>query len=135
MKDYILTTLENSRKYTLAVANAVPENSYSHKITPDTWNFGELLNHIGYGIVWWENNCIKNIPMEWTPPKLPQSKNNVITYLTKVYGDLKNTLEDLDIGEEETKGFFSTLDHITHHRGQAVLHLRSMGIAPPNYDY
>jgi uncharacterized damage-inducible protein DinB len=39
------------------------------------------------------------------------------------------------VSDSVVKGFQATIDHITHHRGQAVLHLRGQGITPPEYVY
>lgn len=58
MKEQFAATLENSRTYTLAVANAMPEKDYHFKPAGAGWDFGELLNHIAYGIEWWESNFI-----------------------------------------------------------------------------
>lgn len=135
MKDHLLKVLENSKNYTLEVAKAMPDQGYAQRPTSDTWSFGGLLNHIGYGIIWWKENYIENIETEWNPPELSLSKDDVCTYLEKSYVALKATLKNLDFDETEVKGFFSTLDHITHHRAQAVLHLRLQNIAPPIYRY
>jgi uncharacterized damage-inducible protein DinB len=37
--------------------------------------------------------------------------------------------------DKAVQGFHATIDHITHHRGQAVIYLRSNGITPPEYTY
>jgi hypothetical protein len=46
MEERLLLTLENSRIYTLQVAEAMPETSYDFKPTGAGWNFGELVDHI-----------------------------------------------------------------------------------------
>ena len=68
MKDQLLSTIENSRKYTLQVAEAMPDKDYHYKPAGAGWDFGELLNHIAYGIHWWEDNYIKGNKTEWSPP-------------------------------------------------------------------
>ncbi|MEI9809126.1 MAG: hypothetical protein WDO16_15395 [Bacteroidota bacterium] len=40
MKEQLLTTLETSRNYTLAVAEAMPEKNYVFKPADTAWNFG-----------------------------------------------------------------------------------------------
>lgn len=133
MKKFLLSTLENSRKYTLDVASAMPENAYSSKMTADTWSFGELLSHIAYGIYWWEQNFVKGVKVEWTSPAAPTSKKEIVDALTTAYDSLRKTIETSPVDDEVTKGFFMTIDHITHHRGQAVIHLRKQGVVPPDY--
>ncbi|HYG00809.1 MAG TPA: DinB family protein [Chryseosolibacter sp.] len=133
MKNFLLNTLENSKKYTLDVAVAMPEDGYNSKVTSDTWSFGDLLSHIAYGIEWWEHNYIKGIKKDWAPPVTKTSKKEVMDYLAAAYGGLTETIAASHVNDEIVKGFFMTLDHITHHRGQAVIHLRKHGIVPPEY--
>jgi len=134
MKEQLLTTLENSRKYTMAVADAMPDKHYSFKPVDTVWNFGELLQHIAYGIHWWEENFIKGNKVEWAPPEVSAKKKQVVESLTSAYDALSKTIKG-NLSEEAVKGFHATIDHITHHRGQAVLFLRLQGITPPEYTY
>jgi uncharacterized damage-inducible protein DinB len=135
MKERLLSTLENSKNYTLDVANAMPENSYNFKPGGAGWNFAELLNHIAYGICWWKDNYIKGTKTEWNPPDAKNNKQDVITNLNDAYDSLKNTLDSVKLNDNSVQGFHATLDHITHHRGQAVVYLRCSGITPPEYVY
>jgi uncharacterized damage-inducible protein DinB len=135
MKQYVTTTLENSRSYTAEVAEAMPADLYSTCTSENVWNFAELLNHIGYGIRWWESNMIKKEKMDWDPPVLPAGKKEVISYLQTSYDQLQQTLQNTKLTEEALQGFYATLDHITHHRGQAILCLRLKNIAAPEYRY
>jgi uncharacterized damage-inducible protein DinB len=135
MKEQLLTTLENSRQYTLAVAEAMPEKNYSFKPTDTVWNFGELLQHIAYGIHWWEENYIKGNKTEWAPPVVTNKKKEAVDALQSAYDSLLKTVSKGSLTDEALKGFHATVDHITHHRGQAVLFLRLQGIVPPEYTY
>lgn len=131
----LISTLETSRAYTLAVAEAMPGKDYGTKPAGAGWNFGELLQHIAYGIGWWEDNYIKGNKTDWAPPAEKHAKQQVITALSNAYDQLKQTVEDGKLSPETVQGFHATIDHITHHRGQAVLHLRCHGIEPPEYTY
>ncbi len=135
MQDALLTTLENSRTYTLAVAEAMPENLYDSKPFGAGWNFRELLDHMAYGITWWENNFVKSNKIDWNPPAAKKNKQEVITYLNQSYDSLQNTIQKEKLTDRVMTGFFATLDHITHHRGQAVLFLKAQQITPPEYMY
>jgi len=135
MKDHLLTTLENSANYTLGVAGAMPEQHYAFRPVKEVWSFGELMNHIAYGIVWWEDNYIKGEKKEWDPPAAPAHKKDIIAALEKAYDGLRNTIRGSKLGQEAIDGFHATLDHITHHRGQGVLYLRCNGLTPPEYLY
>lgn len=133
MKEQLIAILENSRNYTIGVAEAMPENLYNSKPTDGVWNFGELMHHIAYGILWWEDNYVKKNKTEWNPSQIKNNKQQIIAYLNQSYDSLKRTMGNGRLDEDAVKGFYATLDHATHHRGQAVLHLRCQGIAPPEY--
>jgi uncharacterized damage-inducible protein DinB len=131
----LLSILENSRNYTMAVAESMPETSYTFKPQGAGWNFVELLNHIAYGIQWWEENYVKGNKLSWDPPPLKNGKQDTINYLGSAYDSLKNTLGKQELTGNALNGFHSTIDHITHHRGQTVVYMRCNGINPPEYLY
>jgi len=88
-----------------------------------------------YGIEWWENNFIQGKKVEWDQPPAKSNKKEVIAYLNKAYTSLKDTIGKGKLADDAVKGFYTTLDHITHHRGQAIVYLRCKGITPPEYVY
>ena len=133
-KGQLLELLENSRNYTIAVASAMPEEQYSFKPVDTIWDFRELMNHIGYGIHWWEDNFVKAKKTEWAPPAPINAKDKIIVYIDKAYDSLRDTISKKN-GDDAVMGFHATLDHITHHRGQAVVYLRCKGVKPPDYAY
>ena len=135
MKEQLLTTLENSRAYTLAVAEAMPEKFYDSKPAETVWSFKELLHHVAYGIEWWNDNNVKKVKTDWNPPPTKKDKAQLIEYLNRAYNTLKTTVENLNLNDTLILGFSSTIDHITHHRGQAVTYLRCKGIAAPEYTF
>jgi len=135
MKDQLLATIENSRNYTLQVAEAMPGDGYSYKPGGAGWNFGELLHHIAYGIHWWQQNYITGNKISWEPPAVKNKKQEVIAYLNQVYDDLQKTVKGVTLSEQANYGVHATLDHITHHRGQGVIYLRTNGVEPPEYQY
>jgi len=135
MKEFLLTTLENSKNYTLSVANLMPESEYEFKPAGEVWNFRELLHHIAYGIEWWQDNYIKDKKTEWDQPQAKANKKEVVAYLNKAYASLKETISSGKPSNDAIKGFHATIDHITHHRGQATIYLRCKGITPPAYVY
>jgi uncharacterized damage-inducible protein DinB len=133
MKTHILSTLENSQNYTLAVAEALPENLYNFKPSHEGWSFNELMNHVAYGIQWWEANYVRKEETKWDPPAPKTNKRETIQYIQRCYAALQDTIEKEKLSDEIVKGFWATTDHITHHRGQAVLFLRMKGITAPEY--
>jgi uncharacterized damage-inducible protein DinB len=135
MKTQLLNTVQNSQNYTIAVAEAMPESSYHFKPSEEVFNFGELVNHIAYGILWWNDNYIKKIETPWNPAVAKNSKAETIGYLKQAYNTLRKTIDNGELTDEQRNGFYATLDHITHHRGQATTYLRANGITPPEYTY
>lgn len=134
MKEQIKNTITNSENYTLAVAEAMPEKSYHSKPTDAVYDFGELMNHIAYGIEWWTKNYIKKEETAWEPPTAQASKKTTVASLKDSYQFLRSSLNGT-ASEEKLIGLHATLDHITHHRGQATTYLRINGITPPDYTY
>jgi uncharacterized damage-inducible protein DinB len=135
MTEQLKVILNNSKNYTLAVAAAMPADSYGFKPVDTVWDFGELMNHIGYGIYWWEENYIRGTETDWNPPTSLASKGEIVTYLLDAFELLEKTLAELPDSQEAIIGFHTTLDHITHHRGQATVYLRCCDITPPEYIY
>ncbi|HEX5655462.1 MAG TPA: DinB family protein [Chitinophagaceae bacterium] len=135
MQEWMEKTLETSKAYTLNVAKAMPSGGWTSKPADSIWNFGELIHHIAYGIQWWQENYVKGNPTSWDPPAVKENQNEVLTYLEKSYDELRKTINRTTLTVEMMKGFLATLDHITHHRGQAVIYLRYQGITPPEYTY
>src|SRR5688572_13981601 len=135
MKEQLLSTLETSQKYTIEAAKAMPGESYDFKPAGGGWNFLELMHHIAYGILWWNENYIKEKETPWEPPATKKNKKEVIDFLMDAYTSLRNTLEKQKLTDIAIKGFHATIDHTTHHRGQAVVYLRCHGITPPEYTY
>ena len=133
MKTQLLKRIHDSRQYTLSVAEVMPEKHYDSVLVVGTWSFLELMNHIAYGLQWWESNFVKGIEMAWTPPKDKASKKEVIALLSKAFDSLEKSASDSPEGDKLTTGVWATLDHVTHHRGQAVVHLRKNGVEPPEY--
>lgn len=135
MKEQLLSTIEQSKNYTLQVAEAMPEKEFHFKPSGAGWNFGELLNHIAYGIQWWQNNYITGNKTDWNPPPAKSKKQEIITSLKQAYDGLQKTIKQQSLTEQSVNGVHATIDHITHHRGQAVLYLRANGVEPPEYVY
>ncbi len=135
MKESLLSLVENSRTYTLAVAGAMPEKLDNFKPAADTWSFREQLHHIAYGINWWKKNYIEAVKTDWEPPATSGSRKEVVAYLEQAYHSLKEAINKTAMNEDRIKGFFATMDHITHHRGQVIVYLRCNGITPPEYNW
>ena len=134
-REGLVSLLENSRSYTIAVAEAMPIKLDYYKPATEVWSFREQLHHIAYGIEWWKDNYVRGIKTAWAPPATSKSRKEALTYLNQAYDTLKETLTGVPLNDDRVKGFHATLDHITHHRGQCIVYLRINGITPPDYTY
>lgn len=121
MKEQLLAILNNSKNYTLGVAEMMPGNTYNFKPVENAWNFKELLHHIAYGIYWWEENFIRKVASAWEPPPATTTKEETLDYLKNAFAVLKETIDTVDLNNYSVKGFHAAIDHITHHRGQATV--------------
>ncbi|HEX4851131.1 MAG TPA: DinB family protein [Puia sp.] len=135
MKENLLSTLENSRTYTIQVADSMPAEGYDFKPVGAAWEYRELLHHIAYGIRWWEDNFVKGVKTDWNPPSANGKKKEIIDSIQQAYDSLRESIMGSQDNQALAAGFHATLDHITHHRGQATLYLRCKGITPPEYSY
>ncbi|PWT75244.1 MAG: hypothetical protein C5B59_09450 [Bacteroidetes bacterium] len=135
MKENLLTTLENSRTYTMQVAESMPAEAYSFKPMGAAWEYRELLHHLAYGIQWWEDNYVKGKKTDWNPAPAKGKKKEIMDSIQNAYDSLRETVMDSKESQHLFAGFHATLDHITHHRGQATIYLRCKGITPPEYTY
>ncbi len=135
MKEQMLSLIKNSKDYTLSVANAMPDESYDFKPAGPVMSFKEQLNHLTYGITWYEENYLKGNKTSWEPAEAKGKKKDFVKRLDSAYESITNTIKNLKVNDDHVKGFYAALDHITHHRAQAIVYLRCKGIAPPEYLY
>lgn len=144
--------IESSRKYTLEVAEAMPAEKYGYKPHAESRTFGEQMQHIAGGVQF-QLGLIKSkgVPPEGFDPtaKMPEmSKEEIIKMINSAYDMFKMTVENSTAASLDEKltlafipnhefdmyGYFEfMLDHITHHRGQAIVYLRANDIKPPSY--
>jgi len=135
MKDQLLKSLDRIHQYTINVADAMPESSYSFKPSKDTRSFSELMNHIAYSLTWMNENYVKHQTVDWNPPADKKSKSAIMKYIEASFDDVRSTLKKMPESENEANGFLSLIEHNAHHRGQATTYLRCKGIVPPEYPF
>lgn len=149
-------TLKNAKEYTLEVAEKMPEDDYTFKPHDSVRSFGEQLAHIGMSTQFLHTMFIKGEAIEFDPVAAAQmekeigaSKQKAIEHINQSFDDAISTLESMsDQDLEETfvfqfipskpeltkeQGYLFIRDHITHHRGQAIMYLRIKGHDAPQY--
>ena len=144
--DAAITKLQNSKEYTLKVANMMPEEKYGFKPVPDEMSFGEQLLHISANLNWLTSSYITNSksPVTKAATKV-QKKEELIQVLNETYDFAIDALKQFVVSHlADTVSFFAgpktklqiinlISDHQTHHRAQMIVYLRLNGIKPPEY--
>jgi uncharacterized damage-inducible protein DinB len=156
VKDALAKHWKTSGEFTVAVADAMPAESYNFRPNPVEMSFGELIAHIAVAN---ESACANasGLPkpempaalVEWSKAglKVDVAKDAAIPYLKESFAFCDKavaamTPERLDTvvgpparnltGFEWLFGYFT---HTAHHRGQAEVYLRLKGIKPPDYQF
>jgi uncharacterized damage-inducible protein DinB len=155
VKDALVKHWKTSGDLTIAVAKAMPADSYNFRPNPEEMSFGQLMAHIAVAN---SGACAiaSGMPRPTFPPEIADwTKNSkteidretAIQFLTESF-DFCNkavasmTPERMDTVEgppaRNMTGFewlWSYFTHTAHHRGQAEVYLRVKGITPPSYAF
>lgn len=145
-----LERLENSRKYLVLVAEAMPEEKYDFKASPKSKTFAENLMHLGYALDWHSQSLLggreaRDWKIDTTFTVGNKSKAEMILTIDKTFGETTKLIENFEIarledeldyfGLNRTKRqiFLLLADHVTHHRAQMLVYMRMNGLVPPRY--
>ena len=144
--DAAIAKLQNSKEYTLKVANGMPEEKYGFKPVPDEMSFREQLLHIASNLNWLSSTYVtgSKSPVTKEATKV-QKKEDIVEVLNKTYDYAIGALKSFEASRlADTVSFFAgpktklqiinlISDHQTHHRGQLLVYLRLNGVQPPDY--
>lgn len=136
---------ETAREFTMAVADAMPADSYDFKPNPEEMNYGALMEHIALA----NASYVARAAGVKSPISKPSGtdKETAKKTLTESFDFCIKTIKSLTpeqmnhmvgpeghqmSGREAVWGGFT---HMAHHRGQAEVYLRVKGIKPPTYMY
>ena len=148
--------LLHAKQYTLEVAEAMPAEHYKFRPSDSVRTFGEQMVHIGMSTSMILHKFIKgeDLKMEMSEvakleKSLGASKEETIKLLHSAFDDAIASLKKMDQQELDKtfvfvfvpskpemtnqQGFLFLRDHVTHHRGGAIIYLRMKGIKPPGY--
>jgi uncharacterized damage-inducible protein DinB len=145
-----LSKWKGMKEYTLAVAEAMPEEKYTYRPVKEEDSFGFQLVHMANNMYFLSSKFIRNADMPVDSKAVEKNiskmtKAEIIQYLSKAFDYTEATFaqmtdktleEELDYwGGHSTKRkiVFLLNDHQTHHRGQLIVYLRLNGIKPPKY--
>ena len=154
-----LSFLEETKSYTIELAEAMPADKYTFKPHDSVRSFGEQMAHIGMSSKFLLGVFIKGEPFPTDPnvfaeigkleKEMGADKEKCIATLNTTFTAIKDTYKGMT--EEQMKetfkvpfdpkqpefskkrGFGFIKDHMIHHRGQALVSLRMQGIKAPQY--
>ncbi len=156
VKDALAKHWKTSEEFTIAVANAMPAESYNFRPNPEEMSFGQLMAHIA-GINEYACAMASGLPRPALPPKIVEwskdtekidvSKETAMPFLkdsfefcNKAVAAMTPERMDTVVGPaaRNLTGFewlFAYFTHTAHHRAQAEVYLRVKGIKPPDYQF
>ena len=156
--DSFIEVLNGTKAYTLEIAEAMPADKYTFKPHDSVRSFGEQLAHIGMSSQFLVSIFVKGDPMPGPEQfasmgkmekEMGASKEACIKSLNEAFDMIMATYEGMS--EEDLNATFKVMfdpnqpefakskafdfinDHISHHRGQALVSLRMQGIKAPAY--
>jgi uncharacterized damage-inducible protein DinB len=153
IKDALVKHWKTTGEFTLAVAKAMPAESYGFKPVPEEMSFSQVLVQVAGANM---NACsnASGMPRPAIPPKISENlkaekdtdKEMVVQFLADTFNFCNQavasmTPEKLDAMAGTTRkmtGFewlWSYFTHTAHHRGQLEVYLRLKGIKPPDYTF
>ena len=151
-KTSFISVLENAKAYTLEVAEVMPAEDYTFRTTDSVRTFGEQMAHIGMSSMFIVTKLLKGEDLpesDVTEQMIGASKEKTIELLNMSFDTVITSLKEMDDAElqetfvlffrpekpENTKleGFIFLRDHISHHRGQAIVYLRMKGQKAPRF--
>ncbi len=141
-----LAVWDRASAYTLEVAEAMPEEYYNFKPGGEGMSFQEQMVHITQNIAFLAQKINGEIPV-WggvnqgkllDKEEVIENLKTSLAYVTQLIKDSEAiTLHERITfgGDDVTKEhiFYLMRDHMAHHRGQAILHLRMNNIDAPAY--
>lgn len=148
-KMYLPIWLE-AQLHCLEVAEAMPEELYRYKPTPESKSFAEQMVHIGYTIELLTKRYVQGMEVKPnTPDASTMSKTEIISLLKNGFTYTTNVIKTVEKSKlDETCvmyhsgntvsrafAFFYVQDHLTNHRAKANLYLRLNNIKPPEYTW
>lgn len=143
--DKMIANWERAKAYTREYLDAMPEDGYSFKPTPEIRSFAEQMLHLAdanFGLVSMASG--KQSPHKFGEvEKSFKSKAETIQTVMNSYDFVIAAIREMPQSKYKEKmevmghtfskldGLEKTFEHQTHHRGQATIYLRLKGVQPP----
>ena len=157
-KAEFMELLEETKSYTIELAEAMPADKYAFKPHDSVRSFGEQMAHIGMSSKFLLDMFVKGQPMPSREAfaeaakmekEMGADKEKCIATITANFKEIKDTYKGMSKEQmaetfkvpfdpkqpefSKKKAFSFIKDHMIHHRGQALVSLRMQGIKAPQY--
>ncbi len=155
IKDALVKHWKTTGEFTIAVAKAMPADSYNFRPNPEEMSFGHVMAHIGQANL---GACAvaSGLDRPAVPAKLAAllrdehsdvDRATAISFLQTTFDFCNRAVDSmtpakLDAmvgpGNRKMTGYewlWAYFTHTAHHRGQAEVYLRVKGIKPPDYTF
>lgn len=145
-KEQMIADWQRAKAYTKEYLDAMPENGYGFKPTPEMRSFAGQMLHLAdgnYFIIGSATGKTGPLGKSSAEKTIPQTKDAVTKAVMDSYDWVISSLQSMTntqldekakvAGKEITKAvaFNKAFEHQTHHRGQTVVYLRLKGVTPP----
>jgi uncharacterized damage-inducible protein DinB len=157
VKDALAKHWKTSGEFTVAVADAMPADSYNFRPNPDEMSFGQVMAHIALADLGACANA-SGLARPDLPPKIAEwakatgtkpeiAKDTAVPFLKDTFAFCDKAIAAMTPEKFDTvqgpaarnlTGFewlWAYFTHTAHHRGQAEVYLRVKGIKPPDYRF
>jgi uncharacterized damage-inducible protein DinB len=156
IKDALAKHWKTSGDFTIAVAKAMPAESYNFRPSPEEMNFGQVIAHIAIAnLIGCSRAAVMPRPelpakiAAWTNDtgKIDVDRDTALQFLTDSFSFCSSAVNSMSpeklsamVGPEGRQmtafeTLWSYFTHTAHHRGQAEVYLRVKGIKPPDYAF
>jgi len=137
---------QRAKAYTKAYLDAMPEDGYGFKPTPEIRSFAQQMLHLADGNFYFASSASgKPSPIGQTSAEktVAQTKEATTKAVLDSYDFVISSLQGLttaqmdEMSKVEGKDFSraniygKAFEHQTHHRGQTTIYLRLKGVTPP----
>lgn len=136
---------ERAKVFTKEYLDAMPDDGYGFKPTPEMRSFAEQMDHLADANFNFTASAVgKKSPLEGKAEKMAdQSKASVTKIVMDSYdfaiaslkevpdADLTKDIKLFGMDSKVGTAFEKAFEHQTHHRGQATVYLRLKGVKPP----
>ena len=145
VKDALIKHWKTSGEFTIAVAEAMPADSYNFRPNPAEMSFGEQMAHIAtanayfFSVLTGEKSPIGK-PADYQKATVEKLLNDSFDYCAAMFPKLTDeqlhkTYDTPDGKMTGIEVILFSMDHTAHHRGQTEVYLRVKNIKPTDYQF